>query len=143
MKELNSMFVETSGGGTEVTFVEKTSTMTKINSNDFPDAGNDPNLEIEPAHYVAVAYELAVAVGESEFFSGSICCSHEGFDSTLTATILVYRRPEQLPEGTVSVIYDIVPVWWEFTTVAPDGSELINDFCFGEFKKYFFAPEPI
>ena len=53
----------------------------------------------------------------------------DGFYSTLTATLIVYREAETMPEGcTVSHISDVVPVWWEFVTV------VLNDFCFKRLK---------
>ncbi len=115
------MFVETRSGGGQIIFAENRSMM----------------IEIESDDYVAVAEKFAEAVGGSEYFSGSVSCSHAGFDSVLTATVLVYRRGDGMPEGKYGMVTDIVPVWWEFSTVAPDGSELINGFSFSELKKYF------
>lgn len=41
-----------------------------------------------------------------------------------------------MPEGESEVLSDMVPVWWEFRTVTEEG-EVINDFSFGELRKYF------
>jgi len=117
------MFVETRSGGEEIIFAENRSVM----------------IEIKNDTYASLAEKLAGAVGCSEYFNGSISCSHGGFDSLLTATILVYRRQDGEPEGNYGTISDIVPVWWEFSTVAPDGSEPVSGFCFSELKKYFMA----
>lgn len=117
------MFMETRSGGGRVIFAENRSIM----------------IEIESEDYVRVAEKLADAVGGSEYFSGSVSCGHGGFDSTLTATVLVYRREDDMPEGKYGTVTDIVPVWWEFSTVAPDGCELVNGFSFAELRKYFLA----
>jgi hypothetical protein len=74
-------------------------------------------------------------------------------NAVLTLTAIVYRRTERLPEGTRRPIADIVPVWWEFSTViedilddsddAPDDApdrrhegQCLNDFSFAELKTY-------
>lgn len=31
-------------------------------------------------------------------------------------------------------IKDIVPIWWEFSSVAPDKGEVLNDFSFNKIK---------
>ena len=49
----------------------------------------------------------------------------------LTASVIVCRRRESLPEGDVDAVADLVPVWWEFHT-AFDGVEQLNDFSFEE-----------
>ena len=55
--------------------------------------------------------------------------------SLLTATLIVYREAETMPEGcTVSHISDVVPVWGEFVTVVPGAGEVLNDFCFKRLK---------
>ncbi len=40
-----------------------------------------------------------------------------------------------LPEGDEERIADLVPVWWEFHTVAPEG-EVLNDFSFNVLRDY-------
>lgn len=115
------MFVETRSGGDQVIFAENRSTM----------------LEIESDIYADVAEKFADAIGGSEYFSGSVSCSHGGVEYVLTATVLIYRRGDGMPEGKCGTVTDIIPVWWEFSTIAPDGCELVNGFSFAELKKYF------
>ena len=53
----------------------------------------------------------------------------------LTASVIVCRRRESLPEGDVDAVADLVPVWWEFRTADGEG-EVANDFSFSEMKAY-------
>ena len=69
--------------------------------------------------YLEVAARLAEAIGDME--------------CRLTASVIVYRRRERLPEGDRDAIADLVPVWWEFHTVGSDG-EALNDFSFSEVR---------
>ena len=64
-----------------------------------------------------------------------IAFTYSNVDCRLTASLIVYRRTERAPEGVSHPIADLVPVWWEFHTVGPDG-ELLNDFSFAELKSY-------
>lgn len=58
------------------------------------------------------------------------------FYSTLTVSAIVYRDSVQMPEGAREVVADMVPVWWEFTTVLPEGGQVLNDFSFGELRRF-------
>lgn len=118
------------GSGRQYKFAEKAATMTDIKDRD----------------YLELAREAAAAIGRKEFFSGTIECAHEGFDSKLTATLLIYRQDDALPEGESAAVTDIVPVWWEFSLTAADGSPLANDYSFAEFREYlidYFRTETI
>ena len=80
--------------------------------------------------YLEVAARLAEAIG------GENCATRSTFpfgdmECRLTASVIVYRRRERLPEGDRDAIADLVPVWWEFHTVRSDG-EALNDFSFSE-----------
>ena len=90
-------------------------------------------LNITSEIYRLVADRLRDAVGEAEFFSGTIAVVAD-IDYTLRTTLLIYRREASDERGSYSAIYDIVPVWWEFHSVSIDG-ELLNDFDFAELRR--------
>ena len=93
-------------------------------------------IEIDKKDYLAVAERLLQAIDQSDFYSGSICYNAPEFDSTFTATLIVYRKHERVVEGISDRIVDIVPVWWEFNTCRSDGTPVLNDFSFSELKPY-------
>ena len=53
----------------------------------------------------------------------------------MVASLIIYRKRVEMPEGVIEIIEDIVPVWWEFHTTI-DGVELINDFDFSALKEF-------
>ena len=111
-------FVETVSGGADIKF-----------------ADDNRVIEVGQAMYAQAASSLLEAVGDGYYYNGSIDVDGDGFYSTLTATLIVYREAETMPEGcTVSHISDVVPVWWEFVTVVPGAVEVLNDFCFKRLK---------
>ncbi len=87
-------------------------------------------LNISSEIYRLVADRLRDAVGEAEFFSGTIAVATQ-IDYTLRATLLIYRREVSDESGSWRVINDVVPVWWEFHSVTSDGEQL-NDFDFDQ-----------
>lgn len=93
-------------------------------------------IEIESGDYCNIARKAAAAIGSRQFFSGTVECAHDRFFSSLTATLLIYRRGDGLPEGPAETVCDVVPVWWEFSAVGENGSELPNDFSFSEFREH-------
>jgi hypothetical protein len=92
-------------------------------------------IEITSEIYEDIARNLRAEMGEGSYFNGKVEVDTEEFYATLTLTAIVYRRAEELPEGSVSRIADVVPVWWEFSTVQECG-EVLNNFSFAEFKPY-------
>ena len=111
-------FVETVSGGADIKF-----------------ADDNRVIEVGQAMYAQAASSLLEAVGDGYYYNGSIDVDGDGFYSTLTATLIVYREAETMPEGcTVSHISDVVPVWCEFVTVVPGAGEVLNDFCFKRLK---------
>lgn len=97
-------------------------------------------IEITREIYAAVAERLKTALGESRYFNGTVEFEIEEFRSVLKITVIVYHRTESLPEGVFCRIADIVPVWWEFSTVRECGA-VLNDFSFSELKNYIIEPE--
>lgn len=123
MEALYSGFVETVSDGTGVKLAE-----------------NGRMIEIGDDTYGKVAASLLEALGDGYYYNGSMDVDGVDFYSTFTATLIVYREPERLPEGrTVQVVSDVVPVWWEFATVVPGKGEVLNDFSFGRLKDTVMA----
>lgn len=54
--------------------------------------------------YLEVAARLAEAVGGGSYFSGSLTFPFGDTECRLTASVIVYRRRERLPEGDRDVI---------------------------------------
>ena len=83
--------------------------------------------------YLEVAARLAEAIGGGSYFSGSLSFAFGDTECRLTASVIVYRRVERLPEGDRDVIADLVPVWGEFHS-AGEGGEVLNDFSFSDLR---------
>lgn len=91
------------------------------------------NYSVSSELYLEVLAHLIESIGTESYFSGSFSFPCGEIECRLTASVLVYRRTERLPEGESEVISDLVPVWWEFHTVGDEG-ELINDFSFARLR---------
>ena len=85
--------------------------------------------------YDMAADLLVERIDRSDYFSGTVEFEYGGVECRLTASVIVYRRREVLPEREYDRICDLVPVWWEFHTVMPEG-EVLNDFSFSELKRW-------
>lgn len=93
---------------------------------------------VTPSLYDETAHRLSDAIGRRDYFSGSVAFDFGDTECRFTATLLLTRTPVDYPEGTVSVLTDAVPVWWEFHTTT-DAGELLNDFDFGELRSRITA----
>lgn len=85
---------------------------------------SEPAISFGPADYAELSELLVATLGSRNFWSGHIDHFHEGFASTLTATLIIYRNSE-------GDICNIAPVWWDLTTRLGDdgeGPEVANDF---------------
>ena len=107
-------------------------------------------IEITDDIYRRIAARLRKEIAAAEWFNGSIA-GEETFTAhgstadvagktpespvewRLTLTAIIYRRTEILPEGVRRPIDDVVPVWWEFSTVG-EGGAISNDFSFNKLK---------
>ncbi|MCM1151555.1 MAG: hypothetical protein NC209_02820 [Alistipes sp.] len=85
--------------------------------------------------YRQVAAQLTEAIGARGYFSGSIEGETSDAEWRLTVSAIVYREHVSAPDGEYDAISDLVPVWWEFHTFAPDG-ETLNDFSFSELRTF-------
>ncbi len=84
--------------------------------------------------YNTLAEHLCEAINGRGFYSGTIDLTHDLIECRFTCSVIVYRKPMCDMDGLIdSPIVNLVPVWWEFHTTAPEG-ELINDFDFGELR---------
>ncbi|MDE5963388.1 MAG: hypothetical protein K2G58_05120 [Alistipes sp.] len=89
---------------------------------------------VTPELYDETSARLFELIGDENYFSGSLNFVFEGVSCRLRTSVIVYRRTERLPEGTFSVIVDLVPVWWEFHTESDEAGEMLNDFSFSELR---------
>lgn len=95
-------------------------------------------IEITDNHYRAVAKRLLETIGKADFFNGTVVVNGADYQAQLRATLLIYHTPRRDPADlshATTDITDIVPVWWEHHMQTADG-EVLNDFCWLEFKKY-------
>lgn len=93
-------------------------------------------IEITNKVYEEVASSLLNKIELSDYFSGTLECAHQDFDSSMTATLIIYRS-ETPDNNSMRPITDIVPVWWEFHTTLPEG-EVVNDFSFSALRDIIF-----
>lgn len=94
-------------------------------------------ISIDDSVYGAVAERLLAAIGNSEFYNGTVEYDGEGFCSELRTTLIVYREPlldPADPSQAARRITDIVPVWWEYHLHGPSG-ERATDFSWRELKR--------
>lgn len=89
-----------------------------------------------PELYLETAARLSDAIGDGNYFSGSVEFLFGDVACRLTASVIVYRSRISLPEGDRRPVTDLVPVWWEFHTIGDDG-EMLNDFGFSELVRCF------
>ena len=91
--------------------------------------------EILSQIYEKTAQKLCDLMDGEGYFSGTIEFAHENIECRFVASLIIYCKRVEMPEGDLEVIDDIVPVWWEFhTSIA--GVEYINDFDFSLLKEY-------
>ena len=94
--------------------------------------------EILSQIYEKTAQKLCDLVCNTNYYSGTIEFAYEDIECRFVASLIIYRKKVEMPDGCLEVIDDLVPVWWEFhTTIA--GVEYINDFDFSLFKKYIVS----
>lgn len=98
-------------------------------------------IEITEDIYHDIAVSLLDAIGDGYYYNGKIENDCDEFYSTLTATLIVYREKSTDADGRADYIRDIVPVWWEFSTVVPQKGEALNDFCFRDLKDAALSAE--
>lgn len=79
-------------------------------------------------HYDEVWSTLLDAIGESDYFNGKVTTEHEGFISSLTTTLIVYRD-RHAPERPIN---RLIPVWWEMATYDEEDNQHPNNFSLKE-----------
>ncbi len=85
--------------------------------------------------YEELAVRLREAIGAKNYFSGSVAFTSGEVECRLVTSVIVYRQRVSMPEGDCCAIANLVPVWWEFHTVGPEG-ETVNDLDFRELTRY-------
>lgn len=95
-------------------------------------------ININDNNYTAIAEKLLAAIGEGEYYNGTVDYDNGSFTAALRTTLIIYREPlldPADPSRAATRITDIVPVWWEFHTYGESG-EAPNDFSWGELKEF-------
>ena len=92
-------------------------------------------ISITSAQYYRVAEKIIEQTMGRNYFSGVLEFDLEEYSVRMVTTLMVYYRKELLPQGEVTLISDIIPVWWEYHTFL-DGEEKLNDFSFNELRGY-------
>lgn len=85
--------------------------------------------------YLEVAERLLSLVGQRDYLSGRLEFDFGSITCCLIFSVVIYRRKVQCERGDVSLVDDVVPVWWEFHTVGEQG-EVLNDFSFNVLRQY-------
>ncbi|MFI3264099.1 MAG: hypothetical protein SNG38_06290 [Rikenellaceae bacterium] len=86
-------------------------------------------LTINPTLYEQLAQLLTEAIDGRGFYSDKIYFEDNEYDYLFTATLMIYYRECDYPEGIENHIDNIIPIWWEFHSTAEEG-ERLNDFDF-------------
>ena len=85
-------------------------------------------IEFREEDYALVWRALLGAIGERDYFNGTVESHHAGFTASLTTTLIIYRDKHH-PERPIT---GIVPIWWEMHTHDADGNQQFNDFSLKE-----------
>ncbi len=91
--------------------------------------------DILPELYREVAAEIIERADGRDYYSGLFDMEWNGVECHMVLSVVVYRSQRRYPEGVVSIISDMVPVWWEFHTYI-EGEEVLNNFSFNELREY-------
>lgn len=92
---------------------------------------------IDNKMYSEIAHKLFSELNQGQgFFNGKIEHDTQELYSTLTCSLVVYRKENTPKNKTEKEIEKIIPVWWNFTTRAENTME-INDFSWSEFATFF------
>ena len=95
-------------------------------------------FQVLPELYDEIAIRLREAFGDGGYYSGSVECAVGEIVCRLTASLILYRRRDEWPEGRRFRLTDVVPVWWEFHIVTTEG-EVPNDFSFTDLKPFLLV----
>lgn len=90
--------------------------------------------------YKNLARILTRAIGDVEFFNGTVCYEADGYAVNLRTTLLV-QRYKAGGGGSPGRIKDIRPVWCE-CEVTRGGRVVANEFSWSEFRRFLTPPEP-
>ena len=85
-------------------------------------------IEFGEEDYALVWRALLGAIGERDYFNGTVESHHKDFTARLTTTLIIYRNHHH-PERPIT---SLVPIWWEMHTLDADGRQQFNDFSLKE-----------
>ncbi len=91
-------------------------------------------LTINPTVYQQLGELLVECIGSMSYLSEDIFFEDSDYDYHFSATLIIRFVDELYPEGELSEIVEIIPVWWEFSSVGEEG-EVLNDFDFNILKE--------
>lgn len=89
-------------------------------------------IEFREEDYALVWRALLGAIGERDYFNGTVESHHAGFTSSLTTTLIIYRDKHH-PERPIT---SLIPIWWEMHTLDSEDRKHLNDFEFCELIKF-------
>jgi hypothetical protein len=84
---------------------------------------------VESQIYNRLAARLLEAIGNGDFFNGTVELDDERFNPRLVVTLIVRRA------SRCGAIESIAPVWWSYGANYLEESEE-NDFSWNEFRRY-------
>ena len=102
---------------------------------------NKRMISIDDSIYGVIADKLLGAIGDSDFFNGTVECDTAEYCSELRTTLIIYREPMLDPADesrAAARITAIVPVWWEFHLHESCG-ERLTDFSWSELKRHLLS----
>ncbi len=91
--------------------------------------------EVSAELYHEAAMRLEDEIDRGNYYSGTFTFRYGEMECRFVTSVIVYRERVDAPDFTGRPITNLVPVWWEFHTVAA-GGEVLNDFDFSEMKRY-------
>lgn len=90
-------------------------------------------LQITPDFYEYIAQTLLDQLRGQGYYSGSFEFDYASFSCRMVLSAVIYYQPNDDSVGYLGGVSDVIPVWWEFHTIAEDG-KLLNDFSFNELR---------
>lgn len=89
--------------------------------------------EISSNLYLKIAEAMMSQIGLRDYFSGVVYYTAGDVECRLLVTLFVERATDIEEGSTYRRVSDLIPVWWEFSTIE-GGVELLNDFSFNTLR---------
>lgn len=90
--------------------------------------------QISVETYGKLADSICDNLSTPHYFNGRVSVDDGVAEHTLLSTLIIYRSRVKESGREVDSIVDVVPVWWEFSTVTEQG-ERESDFDFGLLRR--------